>query len=112
MVTAIRNLVSNSIKFSEKDGVIKINSLLIDNKTIEISVSDNGIGIPEDKLSQIFSLGTKNTKLGTAGEKGTGLGLILCKELVEKNNGTISVESKENLFTKFSFTVPVSVNEN
>ena len=110
--TVLRNLISNSIKFSNKDSIIKVQSQQPDNKFIEISVSDNGVGIPEEKLYQIFSLGAKNTNLGTSGEKGTGLGLILCKELVEKNGGTISVISKENLYTKFSFTVPISIKEN
>ena len=110
--TVLRNLISNSIKFSNKDSIIKVQSQQPDNKFIEISVSDNGVGIPEEKLYQIFSLGAKNTNLATSGEKGTGLGLILCKELVEKNGGTISVISKENLYTKFSFTVPISIKEN
>ena len=74
----------------------------------EVSVEDNGIGISEENQKKIFRIDAQYHREGTANEKGTGLGLILCKEFVEKNNGTIRIESKESEGSKFIFTIPLS----
>jgi signal transduction histidine kinase len=71
-------------------------------------VSDTGVGMSESVIKKLFKVGTKVSTLGTSQEKGTGLGLILCKDFVEKNGGTIGVESKEGHGSKFYFTIPVS----
>lgn len=106
--TVIRNLLSNSIKFSHKNSQIEINSrLLQDNNTIEISIKDKGIGITKKNIDKLFKIETSFSTFGTEKEKGTGLGLILCKELIEKNNGKIWVESKENEGSTFFFTLPL-----
>ncbi|MCK5169035.1 MAG: HAMP domain-containing histidine kinase, partial [Bacteroidales bacterium] len=106
--TVIRNLLSNSIKFSHKNSQIEINSkILPDSNTIEISVKDPGVGIPKENINKLFKIETTFSTYGTEKEKGTGLGLILCKELVEKNNGTIWVESNENGGSTFYFTLPI-----
>lgn len=101
--TIIRNLVSNAIKFTPENGKIIISSETIGNK-IKINVVDNGVGIPEDKLSQIFSVASNYSTLGTQKEKGTGLGLILCKEFVDINKGEIEVKSEQGKGTTFSIT--------
>ncbi len=106
MVSGIfRNLINNAIKFSHKGSEIIIDA--IDRKTyIEISVQDFGIGIKEDDIGKLFKIDSQFTTLGTNKEKGTGLGLILCKEFVEMNTGKIWVESIENSGSTFFFTLP------
>jgi len=80
---------------------------------IEISVSDTGVGISEDVIKKLFKIGEKIGSKGTNGELSTGLGLLLCKEFVEKHAGKIWVESKENVGSTFSFTLREdSENEN
>ncbi len=97
----IRNLLSNAIKFTKDEGHIKISSKAVDNH-IYLSVSDNGIGISADDLDKLFKIGQHFSTQGTAKEKGTGLGLILCKEFVEKNNGRLLIESVLQKGTKIT----------
>lgn len=104
----IRNLVSNAIKFTPAGGTVEISVSVPHNGFVLLSVKDTGIGIPPAMLKNLFSLTSDAKRPGTGGEKSTGLGLILCKEYVEKNGGTISVESEEGKGSVFSFTVPVS----
>jgi len=103
--TVIRNLLTNAIKFTYKHGKIIIETKPLDNNKIQISITDNGIGIPEYLIDKIFSIGEKIGRRGTEGEESSGLGLLICKELVEINGGTIWVKSKEGEGTTFSFTV-------
>jgi signal transduction histidine kinase len=105
MKTILRNLIVNGIKFTNSGGEINIKAKNYDHHT-EIIVEDNGVGIDNDKLSNLFSIENPESSLGTAGEKGTGLGLILCKEFIEKHGGIIRVESIPNKGSKFIFTVP------
>ena len=103
--TVIRNLLSNAIKFTHADGVI---SLYVDEwkDYIEIGIRDTGVGMSEEDKQKIFDVGSKHSTLGTNNEKGTGLGLILCKEFVERNQGNISVDSNPGEGTTFKFTLP------
>jgi len=111
--TVLRNLINNSIKFSYENGKICLNikeKEKIDDSTsnsnyIIISVKDNGVGIEENDIEKLFRLDMNHTTLGTSKENGTGLGLILCKEFVEKHDGKIWVESKPNEGTTFYFTL-------
>lgn len=105
--TVIRNLLSNSIKFSYEGATITVEAIKEQNM-IMVKIADTGTGIEPKMLSTLFSLNeqVRSTK-GTANEKGTGLGLILCKEFIEKNGGTISVESKVGEGSKFCFTLPM-----
>lgn len=103
----LQNLITNAIKFTREGGFVEISANLnVSSAVVEISVMDNGIGIPEGTLKKIFRVDKNITTLGTAKEKGTGLGLVLCKELVEKNNGTISAISKEGAGTTFTVCLP------
>ncbi len=103
--TIIRNLISNAIKFTYPDGKIKVYSEdLID--YVKISVEDNGTGMSDDDVKKLFRIDTHQSKHGTNEEKGTGLGLILCKEFAEKNNGKIQVESEINKGSTFSIILP------
>lgn len=103
--TVIRNLLSNAIKFTRERGEVKISVKELKGEVI-ISVADNGIGMDKETTQNIFSLDKKTGSLGTAKEKGTGLGLILCKEFVGKNNGRIWARSEEGKGTIFSFSLP------
>ncbi|WP_346861212.1 PAS domain-containing sensor histidine kinase [uncultured Draconibacterium sp.] len=107
--TIIRNLVSNAIKFTRDGGAIIISAKKLKNEIL-ISVIDTGEGIPPTSLHKLFSLVENISTHGTQNEKGTGLGLILCKEFIEKNNGKIWVESTQNVGSKFHFTVPNGSN--
>ncbi|MGE5458623.1 MAG: ATP-binding protein [Methanococcaceae archaeon] len=105
--TILRNLVSNAIKFTNKGGTITINAGE-NSEYVIISVEDNGIGIMPDKLTKLFEISHRQTTKGTEKECGTGLGLVLCKEFVEKHAGKIWVESEFGKGSNFKFTLPVS----
>jgi len=101
----IRNLMTNAIKFTNDGGEVVIGAEDRDGEWLMI-VRDNGVGMNDEALKMLFDKTAPYTTRGTANEKGTGLGLILCKEFVEKNGGKIFVESKVGVGSKFSFTVP------
>lgn len=107
--TVFRNLISNSIKFTNKGGIIEISASRKDN-SYQYCISDNGIGMPHETVLNLFSITHKNQRSGTANETGTGLGLILCKEFIEKNKGNIFVESQPLIGSKFFFTIPMAEN--
>jgi PAS domain S-box-containing protein len=104
--TILLNLVSNAIKFTNTGGKITINAEQ-NSENVIISVSDNGIGISPYDLVKLFDISEVLTTKGTAGETGTGLGLLLCKEFVEKNGGKIWVESEVGKGSQFKFTLPI-----
>ncbi|MBI5010350.1 MAG: HAMP domain-containing histidine kinase, partial [Bacteroidia bacterium] len=105
----LRNLVSNALKFTHSGGRIKVNAIEVDNQTM-ISVIDNGIGMSHDLLLRMFHIDEKSNRPGTEGEISTGLGLLLCKEFIEKHNGQIWVESEEGKGSSFHFSVPMNVS--
>lgn len=105
--TVVRNILSNSIKFTHENGIILIKSETQGNM-LQVNISDSGIGMAKNVIENMFRLDSKHkTKEGTAGEKGTGLGLILCKEFIEKHQGKIWVESQPGKGSTFSFTLPL-----
>lgn len=111
--TIFRNLVSNAIKFTPAGGKITLDSRFVPAAAhslphIVFSVSDTGVGIDAETIGKIFRLDEKTVTRGTENEKGTGLGLILCKEFVEKNGGEIWIESTPGKGSSFYFTLPVS----
>jgi signal transduction histidine kinase/Tfp pilus assembly protein PilF len=103
--TVIRNLIGNAIKFTYENGKIHVLAVQT-NGEVKIAVTDDGIGIDPDDLDKLFRIDFNVTNLGTSDEKGTGLGLILCKEFVEKNGGIIWAESKPGEGSSFQFTIP------
>jgi len=104
--TILRNLISNAIKFTNIGGNIEVNyKIEKSNETAIISICDNGVGMSEDIASKLFSIEQHFTTKGTAKESGTGLGLILCKDLIERNGGKIWVESESKIGSKFFFTI-------
>ncbi len=106
MVSAVlRNLVSNAIKFTLPGGTVAISSCITE-ACNEITVADNGVGIRKCDIEKLFRIDTKINTKGTDQEPGTGLGLILCKEFIEKNSGKIYVESEPGLGSRFKFTLP------
>ncbi len=106
--TIIRNLISNAIKFTPKGGEINIYSKVNGDKFVEITVEDNGKGMNADTLGKLFQIDQTISIKGTDGETGTGLGLVLCKEFIEKHEGTIRVESEIEKGSKFIFTLPIN----
>ncbi|HPU23203.1 MAG TPA: PAS domain S-box protein [Candidatus Kapabacteria bacterium] len=109
--TLLRNLISNAIKFTNTDGYVKLYIKEVFSDAVTFCVEDNGIGMDENAIKSLFRIDKHYTTLGTQNEKGTGLGLILCKELLDKSNGRISVESQVGVGTKFFVTLPKFVNE-
>ena len=105
--TILRNLISNAIKYTNPGGKVNILAEHKQNQWV-LSVSDNGVGIKKDNLENIFNIDSRLATNGTQNEKGTGLGLILCKELVEKHDGHIWVESEVGKGSTFYFTIPDS----
>lgn len=105
--TVIRNLLSNAIKFTPQGGTIRL-GVAQNNNQLVVSVTDTGVGMSSTVRQKLFMIGAKHSTLGTAKEKGTGLGLILCKDFVEKNGGTIHVESKEGSGSRFYFELPLN----
>jgi signal transduction histidine kinase len=101
--TVLRNLLSNAIKFSYENSEINISVENAGHKYV-VSVVDNGVGIPKERIDTIFSMDAKST-IGTRGEAGNGLGLAVCDQMVRKNGGEIFVESVPDKFTKFYFTI-------
>ncbi len=110
LLTILRNLISNAIKFTPKGGEITVSTQLITDKNqqeyTQISVKDTGMGISKEKIIQLFKISENVSTKGTEGETGTGLGLILCKEFVEKHGGKIWVESGVGQGSEFIFTLP------
>ena len=102
--TILRNLLTNAIKFSHVGGKIQI--LYKEKSSPQIHIIDNGVGMDEEQLNKLFSLEHSSTTTGTNGERGTGLGLLICKDLVEKHKGIISVSSKKDVGSDFWFTIP------
>ncbi|MCS7004436.1 MAG: HAMP domain-containing histidine kinase [Cytophagales bacterium] len=97
----IRNLVANAIKFTEIGGWIRVSSHRLENGRLEIQVADNGVGIEPERLQKLFKIEERTSTKGTLNEKGTGLGLILCKEFLQKCNASMSVESTVGKGTTF-----------
>jgi signal transduction histidine kinase len=102
----LRNLLNNALKFTCLNGEVFVNAIEEKNHII-ISVKDNGIGIPKKDIDKLFRIDIKYTKVGTNEERGTGLGLLLCKEFVEQHGGKIWVESDEGEGSEFKFTIPL-----
>ncbi|MBE2281147.1 MAG: PAS domain-containing sensor histidine kinase, partial [Ignavibacteriaceae bacterium] len=107
--SVITNLLSNAIKFTPRGGKIEISAELISQNFVRISIKDSGIGIPESMINKLFKMQERTGRKGTEGESSSGLGLLLCKEFVEKMGGTISVQSKEGEGSLFIYTLPVVI---
>lgn len=107
LTSMFTNIISNSIKFTNEKGTIKIYHKEEDGK-LKITVEDNGVGISNEDIENIFKIDQKISTIGTAGEKGTGLGLIIAKEMTEKLGGNIYAESLENEWTKFTVALPLN----
>lgn len=106
--TVLRNLLSNALKFSDEGSVITADLTLNQDGTCSLSISDQGVGMSAEALEKIFSPSEKQKTTGTKGEKGSGLGLILCKDFTEKNGGTLRAESTPGQGSTFTITLPVT----
>jgi len=118
--TIIRNLVSNALKFTHKGGNVSISAelrkvdalhasaILAQPSFVEFSIADTGVGIKPEYLETLFDIGTHHSTLGTAQEQGTGLGLIMCREMVQRNGGKLWAESEVGQGSTFKFTLPLA----
>ncbi|MBA4323333.1 MAG: hypothetical protein C0408_11005, partial [Odoribacter sp.] len=106
--TIIRNLVSNAVKFTPAGGKVSVSAFPAAENAIEIKISDTGIGMPPELKSRLFMLNEMTSRKGTEGEASSGLGLLLCKEFIEKHEGKIWVESIAGKGSTFRFTIPAS----
>ncbi len=104
--TVLRNLVTNAMKFTNQNGIVTLSTRQSDNAVLFI-ISDTGMGIEPEHIASLFKIDCKLSKKGTAGETGTGLGLILCQEFIEKHNGKIWVESILGKGSNFKFSIPI-----
>lgn len=104
--TVIRNLLTNAVKFTPEGGAVSVNAVG-DGTFVQMSVEDTGIGLSNDDMKKLFRIDVNNKEIGHSREKGTGLGLILCKEFCEKQGGKIWVESEVNKGSKFYITIPI-----
>jgi signal transduction histidine kinase len=107
----VRNLMSNALKFTKKGGEVKVQSKTLEDGIVEIAVTDTGIGIEPEELKKLFQVGNKVSRPGTANEKGTGLGLMLCREFVEMQDGRIWVDSELGKGTTFLFTLKQTASQ-
>jgi signal transduction histidine kinase len=105
LATILRNLISNAIKFTPRSGTVTIRALDSEHHA-EISVIDTGTGMSRELQDRLFNLNGNTTAHGTEGEKGTGLGLLLCKEFIEVHGGKIRIESEKGKGSAFIFTLP------
>ncbi len=106
----LRNLMTNAIKFTENGGEVDIFSMS-EGEFVEITVSDNGIGINEELKAKLFKSDFNESKLGTANEKGSGLGLVICRRFIEKHQGKIWIENNAKKGSAFKFTLPIYKEE-
>jgi len=112
--TVIRNLLTNAIKFTNKGGKVEITNSPASNnnnpaiRMVKIGISDNGVGISKENIGRLLKIDDKFKSYGTEKESGTGLGLIICQEFVEKHGGNISIESEPGKGSTFSFTLPLT----
>ena len=106
--TIVRNLISNAIKFTYRGGSVIIRTNTSDKNNARISIIDTGVGIEQSSLAHLFDISNTLHTPGTENEKSTGLGLILVKDFVEKNNGTITIDSQKSVGTTVSFTLPLA----
>ncbi len=109
--TVLSNLITNAIKYTPKNGTVKISVSTIANH-VKISIVDSGVGIERTKLDNLFKINEVTSTPGTDKEKGTGLGLILCKEFVEKHGGKIGVESEIGKGSNFWCLLPIGETQN
>ncbi len=105
LAAVLRNLVSNAVKFTQRGGRITISAKMIADE-VEIAVTDTGVGMPPDKIDDLFKLDRRTTTNGTVGERGSGLGLLLCRDLVERQGGELTVKSAVGHGTAFRFMLP------
>ena len=104
--TVLRNLLSNAVKYTKKGGSITVSARNTTDKLIEVSVTDTGIGMNKEMIHDLFRIDAKTSRKGTDGESSTGLGLLICREFIEKNEGILTVDSKEGKGSTFRVSLP------
>lgn len=108
IATIVRNLIFNAIKFTRSNGEIHLTGKQISDNELEIAVVDNGIGISDTDIENILSTSAHHTQAGTHNEKGAGIGLIICNDILKKHHSRMQIESKKNIGSKFFFILPIN----
>ena len=108
--TILRNYISNAVKFTPKGGKVGLSAIAKQDNAVEISIRDSGIGMSREMLDNLFRLDIQTNRTGTEGEPSTGLGLLLCREFIEKHGGKIHVESEEDKGSTFNFIMPGKIH--
>ena len=107
-----RNLVNNALKFTQPDGQVTLTAQIVQSSSwIEVSVQDTGVGMTAEVQQKLFQIDHHVTTTGTSNEKGSGLGLMMCQEMVQQHGGRIWVESKLGIGTTVRFTVPQEISK-
>jgi signal transduction histidine kinase len=109
--TVLRNLLFNAVKFTRKGGVVSVTAYIRNETELVVKIKDNGIGMRAEVLDMLFEKGYHTTTRGTDGESGTGLGLVLCKELLERHKGRLWATSEPEKGSSFSFSVPMNIGK-
>ncbi len=109
--TVLRNLMTNAIKYTPHHGVVKLRAEVCSQECLNVSVEDTGVGMSQEQVATLFQLSENTSSKGTDNEPGTGLGLVLCKDLVDKHKGGIGVESQPGEGSVFRFTIPSSIHQ-
>jgi signal transduction histidine kinase len=107
----IRNFAYNAVKFTPKGGEVNIRAIIMPDNTVHISITDNGIGMSQEMLGKLFLMEEQVTRKGTDGEPSTGLGLVICRDFIEKHGGELWIESVEDKGSTFTFSLPVPVRK-
>ena len=102
----IRNLLSNAVKYTSRHGKVYVSATLLPDESVRISVRDTGIGMNQKLIEELFRIDIKSNRKGTEGEYSSGLGLIICKDFIDRHCGKFEIKSKEGKGTTFSFTLP------
>jgi signal transduction histidine kinase len=108
----LRNLISNAVKFTPHGGNVSVSARLLNHNQAEISITDSGIGMNHKMIKNLFRLDINTNRKGTEGELSTGLGLIICKDLIEMHGGKLTIDSLEGKGSTFRFTLPAKKSAN
>ncbi len=111
ITTVLRNLASNAIKYSKEGSNVEIGNKITDSSWVELTVSDNGVGMTEEQVKSLFKIENAESTVGTKGEKGTGLGLLICVDFIKKHNSSIHVKSSPGKGSVFSFKIDLAIKE-
>ncbi|MDR1525223.1 MAG: ATP-binding protein, partial [Tannerella sp.] len=105
LATIVRNLLTNAVKFTPEGGTVTLSAEMTEEKKAEITITDTGTGMTQEQITSLFCLDSRPSQPGTAGEQGTGLGLTVCREMLERHGSVLQIESQPNRGSRFRFVI-------